>query len=123
MSSTEAEYFALFDAVKEAIFLSNVLKEIIVDVKSKTIIEDNQDCIPIPKSPVQNNILKHVSTKHQFIVDLVDENKIPTINVYRKNIQKQKAFPGQQFEIFNQSIGLICQCLTILLLRGDSDLQ
>jgi hypothetical protein len=112
LSSTEAEYIALCDAAKEAIFLRNVLNELGVDVESTTIHEDNQACIQIARNPVEHKRLKHVDTKCHFIRDLVEENKIKLKYINTKEQKADiltKALSAHQFTSLCQSIGLKCQ--------------
>jgi hypothetical protein len=46
-SSTEAEYMALSHGVKEGLWISTLMKQLAVDVRPFTIMEDNQSCIAI----------------------------------------------------------------------------
>lgn len=66
-SSTEAEYMALFEAVREAIWLKSLLNSISIPViKPITIFEDNNSCISIANNPSNHKRSKHIDIKYHF---------------------------------------------------------
>lgn len=78
LSSTEAEYVALAQGAKEAIFLKNIIKELYVEMIDKPIIlyNDNQSCHKIAANKVNSNRTKHIDIKFHFIREAVESNKI-----------------------------------------------
>ena len=72
LSSCEAEYMALCATSKEAIFLSNVLKDINTVVKMPgeqrpvPIHVDNQGAIDLAKNPVHHERSKHIDIIYHF---------------------------------------------------------
>lgn len=75
-SSTEAEYMALFEAIKEAIWLKQLLQSIHIDINFPiTIFEDNQPCIDIANNPVNNNRSKHFDIKYHYSRERIIDTK------------------------------------------------
>lgn len=71
LSSTEAEYVALCEASREAIWLRRLLEELgEVQRQSTIIFEDNQSCLKQLQTEKFNNRSKHVDTKFHFIKKL-----------------------------------------------------
>ena len=65
LSSTEAEYVSLSEAIQEAIHLSSFVKELRLDTLSKiTIFNDNQSAGKLVENPVFHSRTKHVDIKH-----------------------------------------------------------
>jgi len=72
LSSTEAEYIALSNSVKEAISLGRLeeSKEPIL------IFEDNQSTINISNNPIRNERSKHIDVRFHFIREKVNNKEI-----------------------------------------------
>ena len=68
LSSTEAEYLALSSAVKEALSLCNLLRDIWPDAAANvTLFEDNQSTIKQASNLQSSDRTKHVDIRHHFI--------------------------------------------------------
>lgn len=69
LSSMEAEYMAITEGTKEAIWLRRVLGELrIQDLRDSTIIHgDNQGGLNLAKNHVFHGRTKHVEVRHHFI--------------------------------------------------------
>ena len=83
LSSTEAEYIALTDAFKEAIWLQGLLKELQLLKTEAVVYSDSQSAIHLSKNPVYHERTKHVDVKYHFVRDLIANGevqiqKIPT---------------------------------------------
>jgi hypothetical protein len=77
LSSTEAEYMALCNAAKEAIWLRGLLKEIGCEQEGATVLYgDNQGSIALAKNPVYHARTKHIDVQHHFIRNLVEGKEI-----------------------------------------------
>lgn len=76
MSSTEAEYMAMAESVKEAIFLTNLYFEIFGKKISVQLYNDNQGAIKLTKNPILHNKTKHIDLRHHFIRDAVAEKMV-----------------------------------------------
>ena len=76
LSSTEAEYMALTDGVKEALWLRKLLLEIGIGVKGATVIhEDNTGCIALAKNPEFHQRTKHIDVRYHMVREQVEKFK------------------------------------------------
>jgi hypothetical protein len=70
LSTTEAEYYALYKAVMEAAWLRYVYKELnwkSKDVKSVKIYGDNQGSLQLSQNPELHQRTKHIDVKYHYI--------------------------------------------------------
>ena len=68
LSSTEAEYVALGDAVKEALYLRNLFCELLnTDIPPIALLEDNQSTIKQALSLRSTHCTKHIDIRHHFL--------------------------------------------------------
>jgi len=71
-SSVEAEYVALANATKEAIWLHTLLTELDFPPTMATMIHaDNQGCIALANNPVSHSCAKHIDIRHHFIQERI----------------------------------------------------
>lgn len=76
-SSTEAEYMALFEAVREALWLKTLLTSLGFVFENPILIyEDNQSCISIANNPSCHKRSKHIDIKYHFSREQVENNLI-----------------------------------------------
>ena len=71
LSSTEAEYVAMTDAIKEAIWIRGILEEINLLQGEVIVCSDSQSAIHLCKNPVYHERTKHVDVKYHFVKDQV----------------------------------------------------
>lgn len=90
LSSTEAEYMALSDTCKEALFIRQFISEILGTVPKITIYNDNQSAIKLCKTSMFHSRTKHIDIRHHFIKEIVNkkvlEIKYLTTNVMLADI-------------------------------------
>ena len=75
-SSTQAEYQALSNATKEALWIQALLGEIGFLQEATVIQQDNQSTITLANNPINHNRTKHIDIAHHFIRECIEENKI-----------------------------------------------
>ena len=63
LSTTEAEYMAVTEAVKEAIWLQGLLGELRIEQKHIKVHCDNQSVIHLAKNQVYNTRTKHIDVR------------------------------------------------------------
>jgi len=104
LSSTEAEYMALTQAAKEAIWLRRLLDELgfrAQEPPSPTLIyEDNQSATALAKNPVYHSRTKHIDIQHHFIRDKVEAREIELEYMSTENMVADvmtKALPRPRF--------------------------
>ena len=76
LSSTEAEYMALSDTGWQAIWITSLLCELGIDIKTVPICGDNQGSIFIGSNLVQECCSKHIDIHYHYIWQLVEDKKI-----------------------------------------------
>jgi hypothetical protein len=78
LSTTEAEYIALTTAIKEALWLNQLLKELNRGLKEIKIMCDNKSTICLSKNPEFHSRSKHIDIKYHFIKEKINDK---TINI------------------------------------------
>ncbi|CAB1113036.1 unnamed protein product [Ectocarpus sp. CCAP 1310/34] len=83
LSTTEAEYVALGDVVKEILFLRQIWRFMLpqVGMPCIPIFEDNQGAIQLAQNPISNSNSKHIEVRHHFLRELVERKEISVIHV------------------------------------------
>ncbi|GAA0158500.1 transmembrane signal receptor [Lithospermum erythrorhizon] len=72
LSSCEAEYVAMAEAVKEMIWLQTFLKELNLEHGSNTLYCDSQSAIYLAKNPVFHARTKHIGLRYHFIRSVLE---------------------------------------------------
>ena len=78
MSTTEAEYVALGEGVKEALFTGAVLSFICPELSGSCVrvFEDNQGAIALANNPLSSSRSKHIHVRFHFVRELLRSRKI-----------------------------------------------
>ncbi|KAE8962079.1 hypothetical protein PR001_g29825, partial [Phytophthora rubi] len=86
LSSTEAEYMALSDCVKECVWMRRLLKDIGAEQVGATVIyEDNQGAMALAKNVGYQARTKHIDIRYHFIREKVVSNEVELEYVDTKN--------------------------------------
>jgi hypothetical protein len=76
-SSAEAEYIALAEAVKEAIWIRKLQEESLPNANHQIIIqEDNQSAIKLAQNPIHTNRTKHIHVRYHATRDYVKKKLV-----------------------------------------------
>jgi hypothetical protein len=76
-STAEAQYIAISDASKEAVWLRKLVSRLFGDKLETTIIHyDNQSCIKLTENLVFHDKSKHIDMKYHYIWDLVQRKTV-----------------------------------------------
>ena len=113
--STEAEYMALTQACKEAIWIRRLLTELSTEMTPYdtaapiTIFADNQGSMALAKNPEFHSRTKHIGIQHHFIREKVSTGEVtleylPTGDMLAD--QLTKALPREKVEQFRQEMGV-----------------
>ena len=77
-SSTEAEYMATANAMKEVIWIQQLLKELRRSIKGDGLYSDNQGTIVLAQNPQFYARTKHIDVQYHFITEYI-KNRIITL--------------------------------------------
>lgn len=88
LSSTEAEYMALTDSAREAIWWRNIMNEFeCIDLSLPTLVNyDNKGAGELALNPCHHARSKHIDVKHHFIRECISNNlislkQVPTLSM------------------------------------------
>lgn len=76
LSTTEAEYIALTEAVKEAIWLRGLLKDFGFKQEAASVWCDSQSALCLAKKSVFHERTKHVAVKYNFIRNIIAAKEV-----------------------------------------------
>ncbi|KAM1173977.1 hypothetical protein ACFX19_027172 [Malus domestica] len=76
LSTTEAEYMAVAEAIKEAIWIHGLIRDLGVDQKQVEVHCDSQSAIYLAKYQVHHARTKHIDVRYHFIRGIVGEGEI-----------------------------------------------
>lgn len=110
LSSTEAEYISLSQAMCEAIWLRNILQEFGYTFEdSVPLFEDNQSCIRIAEEPRDHRRMKHVDIRYNFMREKIQEGIFKIVYVPSNEQTADiftKALPNGSFTLLRTKLGL-----------------
>jgi hypothetical protein len=110
LSSTEAEYIALSQTVKECIWLRSLLKFLVLNIIGPTVIkEDNQSSMKLAKNAVFHARTKHIDIRYHFTREVVERQEItmeycPTSTMIADMLTKY--LPLQQYKFLRLGMGM-----------------
>ncbi|GJU97609.1 zinc finger, CCHC-type containing protein [Tanacetum coccineum] len=107
LSTTEAEYMALTEAVKEIIWLKGLLIELGVNLRSVVVNCDNQGAIHLSRNAVFHERTKHINVMYQFIREIVKSKEIEVAKIGMKDNVADvftKVVPGPKFKLESADI-------------------
>jgi hypothetical protein len=111
ISSTEAEYYALSEAVKEALWIRMLLTEAGFELNGPTtIMEDNKSTISIALNPVNHQRTKHIDTRVHQIRDHVKKLDVDIVYCPTGDMIADiftKALPASQHIKLTGMLGLV----------------
>jgi len=104
LSSTEAEYLALADAGKEAIYFCDIINDLgIIKVDAPLLLfEDNKGAIDLAHNPKFHSRTKHIDIRHHFIRDYV-EHKVISIQKVGTTTTSLTASPSRSEALSSSS--------------------
>ena len=109
LSSTEAEYMAMSDCSRQAMWIQSLLGELGYHIQTFPICGNNQGSIFIGSNPVQERCLKQIDIRYHYVRQLAEEKKIDLFwvegsdnpaDLFTKNLGTEK------FEKFRSQLGL-----------------
>lgn len=112
LSSTEAEYIGITEAVKEAVYWSNFMNEIgLQELEHLMVYNDNQGAKLLVENPVFHQRTKHIDLRHHFIRDTLKRECIELSYLNTNEMIADvltKPLPSQKHHVFIHRLGLRC---------------
>ena len=87
LSTTESEYIAITEAMKEVVWLKGVLSELKFVKDSPTVFSDSQSAIQLCKNHVFHDRTKHIDVRFHYIRDIVEKGEVFLQKVHTDKIQ------------------------------------
>ena len=112
LSSCEAEYMALREAIKEQLYLANIGKELPMFegyIQGQKVYTDSQSAIKLALNPRHHQRTKHVDILYHFIRERVQSKDVELIHIGTKNQLADyltKAMASTNWPEFISKIGL-----------------
>nr|GEW93023.1 retrovirus-related Pol polyprotein from transposon TNT 1-94 [Tanacetum cinerariifolium] len=112
LSTTEAEYIALAEVVKEAIWLKGLLEELGVELNNVAVYCDNQGAIHLSRNHVFHERTKHINVRYHFIRKVLEAKTVKVLKVGTEHNAADalmKVVPGLKLqhclELLNVGVG------------------
>lgn len=109
LSSTEAEYMALSEAAKEAIYLRNLILELTGEILTISVYNDNQSALNLCSNPMYHKRSKHIDIRHHFVREAVT-NKLIKVDYLPSNQMPAdmltKSIPSDKHYAFLKCLGI-----------------
>jgi transposase InsO family protein len=110
LSSMEAEYIALCDAVKEVKWLKRLLNDFGVDINNPILLyEDNQSCLKFANEEKFSDRSKHIDIKAHSVKDSIDKGIIKCVYCPTDDMvadMMTKPLPKAKIQKFREAAGL-----------------
>ena len=110
LSTAEAEYVALSAAGQEALWLQQLVSDLLnTSIQETTILEDNQAAICLAKDQQVHGRTKHIDIKYHFIRSLVHAGRIRIVYCASEDMVADmftKGLPIKQFEKLRRLAGI-----------------
>ncbi|GKB54031.1 hypothetical protein Tco_0904784 [Tanacetum coccineum] len=109
LSTTEAKYMALTEAVKESIWLKRLLIELRVNLRSVVVNCNNQSAIHLSRNAMFHERTKHINVRYHFNREIVESKEIEVAKIGTKNNAADaftKVVPGPKFKYCMKILGV-----------------
>ncbi|XP_062119202.1 secreted RxLR effector protein 161-like [Humulus lupulus] len=91
LSSIEAEYMVATEAIKEAIWIKGLTKELGFNSDNITVYFDNQSALHLMKNPMSHERSKHIDIKLHFIRDVIANKEGHVMKFWNLNIVRSES--------------------------------
>ncbi|KAG8482828.1 hypothetical protein CXB51_024043 [Gossypium anomalum] len=111
LSTTEAEYMAITEACKEAIWLKGLFSELNKDLQISTVFCDSQSVIFLTKDQMFHERTKHIDVQYDFVRDIIARGDIVVskISTHENPADMMiKSLPITKFEHCLNLVGVHC---------------
>nr|GEX12917.1 retrovirus-related Pol polyprotein from transposon TNT 1-94 [Tanacetum cinerariifolium] len=109
LPTTEAEYMALTEALKESIWLKGLLIELGVNLRSVVVNFDNQSAIHLLRNAMFHERTKHINVRYHFIKEIMEFKDIKVAKIGTKDNAADtftKVVPGPKLKYCMEILGV-----------------
>ncbi|MCO5582185.1 hypothetical protein L7F22_036075 [Adiantum nelumboides] len=109
ISTTEAEYVALSEACKEAIWLACLMKDLGLDQCLPVLCYDSQHAIALAKNPVFHSKSKHVDVCYHFSCECLANKCLDLVKISTSENTADaltKSLSNHQFQHYHEMMGI-----------------
>ena len=107
LSTTEAEYMAMTEAVNEAIWLKGITEELVM-YKGKVVVYcDNQSAIHLAKNQSSHERSKHIDVRLHFVRDIIAAGEIGVGKVPTKDNPSDMLIKSLNVTKFKHCLNLV----------------
>jgi len=82
LSTTKAEYIAIMEAMKEAIWLQGLLDDLRIEQDLLKINCDSMSAIYLAKNQMDHTRTKHIDVRFHFVREILDEGDIELLKIH-----------------------------------------
>uniref|UniRef100_A0A1E1WHS9 Reverse transcriptase Ty1/copia-type domain-containing protein n=1 Tax=Pectinophora gossypiella TaxID=13191 RepID=A0A1E1WHS9_PECGO len=110
LSSCEAEYMALSEACREALYLQNLECELIGNCNKIVLYNDNQSALKMASNHYSHKRSKHIDIRYNFIREVISNNKVETKYLPTSSMPADlltKGLSGLKHYEFMQKLGIV----------------
>ncbi|KAG8491586.1 hypothetical protein CXB51_014658 [Gossypium anomalum] len=110
-STTEAEYMAITEACKEAIWLKGLFSELNEDLQISTVFCDSQSAIFLTKDQMFHERTKHIDVRYHFVREIIARGDIVVSKIStheNPTDMMTKSLPITKFEHYLNLVGVHC---------------
>ena len=103
LSTTEAEYTAATEAVKEALWLKGLISELGIPQKVVDIHCDSSSAIYLSRNPAHHEKTKHIDIKLHFIRNVISRGVVKMVKIHTSNNPADmltKVVPSAKFKTY-----------------------
>ena len=108
LSTTEAEYYSLSAAIKEAKYLRSLLHDLgFSQIQATTVFEDNQGCVNLAHHSTSHERTKHIDIKHHYIRQEIRDGNIRVIYCPTRDMTADIMTKPLNFELHSRCVQMM----------------
>ena len=110
LSTTEAEYIAITEGCKEALWMRKFLEELGLQQEKYVVYSDSQSAIHLSKNSTFHSRSKHIDVRYHWIRDVLETKQLHLEKVHTSengSDMMTKALPKEKLEACRQRAGLL----------------
>jgi len=115
-STAEAEYMAIYETIREVLWIKKLLNDLKIDEFKINVLCDNQSAIHLSKNPIMHQRTKHIDIKYHYIRECIQQHDIIIKHIESQMMTADIFTKPLAFPIFSKLCGKV---LNDIGLRGS----